>query len=391
MAEEIDWSALAGSSSWNKLFDRYYRKREIYEMAWERVDLSKMVVASSRFSGPIAMMHDTQRVSQITTGSLRPTLDIYTASGNLLASVLWKHGRLVEMGWSDDERLVCVIEDGTVLVYSPLGRLAETFDMGEECKSERVLLACVWGSGVVCLTRAFSLVYVDNLLEPVPRRMPRLADRIQSNPTCMAVIEPHLAASKGLEVLLAVDKTIFVVTMAGAEDQKLTAGPMRRLSVCPNGKMLACFTHDGFVWVVTSDFSKNLSEFPTKSQVAPKQLVWCGTDSVVLYWDKIVLMIGPYGDWVKYSFDQPLALFAEVPFFPPPPRPPVRFHDAGRALLIKRLVLREGRLTACASYRPRTPSSCTACTTRQPTSSRSAATPLASSPPGPPEALSSTR
>lgn len=25
----------------------------------------------------------------------------------------------------------------------------------------------------------------------------------------------------------------------------------------------------------------------------------CGTDSVVLYWDKIVLMVGPYGDWIK--------------------------------------------------------------------------------------------
>jgi len=37
MAEEIDWSGLAGSSGWNKLFDRYYRKREIYEMAWGEV------------------------------------------------------------------------------------------------------------------------------------------------------------------------------------------------------------------------------------------------------------------------------------------------------------------------------------------------------------------
>mmetsp|Transcript_38830 Transcript_38830/g.91850 ORF Transcript_38830/g.91850 Transcript_38830/m.91850 type:complete len:845 (+) Transcript_38830:58-2592(+) len=312
MAGEIDWSGLAGSSGWNKLFDRYYRKREIYEMAWGEVDLSKMVVAGSGFSGPIALLHDQQKVTQVTSGSMRPTLNFYTASGNSLASVPWKHGKLVEMGWTEDERLVCVAEDGGVAVYSPLGRLVDSFHMGEECKNERVLLACVWDSGVVCLTRGFSLVYVDSLVDPEPRRMPRLADRISSNPTCMAIIAPHLAASKGLEVLLAVDKTILVVKSSGIEDQQLTAGPMRRLAVCPNGKMLACFTHDGFVWVVTSDFSKNLSEFPTKSQVAPKQLVWCGTDSVVLYWDKILLMIGPYGDWVKYAFDQPLALFPEV-------------------------------------------------------------------------------
>ncbi len=36
--------------------------------------------------------------------------------------------------------------------------------------------------------------------------------------------------------------------------------------------MLACFTHDGVVWVLTTDFSKNLSEFPTKSQVPPNQV-----------------------------------------------------------------------------------------------------------------------
>ena len=48
----MDWAHLAGAGGWNKLFDRYYRKQEIYEMSWNDVDLSKMIVAGSPFAGP---------------------------------------------------------------------------------------------------------------------------------------------------------------------------------------------------------------------------------------------------------------------------------------------------------------------------------------------------
>lgn len=310
-AMELDWSDAAGASTWNKLFDRYYRRSEIYTMQWENVDLAKMVVAGSNFSGPIALVRDDRKITVIGKGDLRPTLNIYTSAGAQLASIPWRAGRLVEMGWTADEQLVCVLDDGTVNMYNVQGRLIQTFSMGEEFRQDKVLLCCIWGNGLVCLSRRYLLVYVDNWEDPVARKMPRLVD-VTSNPTCMAIIEPQFTRSKALEVLLAVDKTILVVDMTGVEDQKLTAGPLRKMSVCPNGKMLACFTHDGFVWVITTDFSKNLSEFPTKSQVPPNQLVWCGTDSVVLYWDKIVLMVGPYGDWVKYSYEQSLSLIAEL-------------------------------------------------------------------------------
>lgn len=49
------------------------------------------------------------------------------------------------------------------------------------------------------------------------------------------------------------------------------------MSVSPDGKYLALFTNDGRLWVVSTDFQKNLSEFATKSQVAPQQLVWYKT------------------------------------------------------------------------------------------------------------------
>lgn len=51
----LDWTDAAGASTWNKLFDRYYRRSEIYSMQWENVDLAKMIVAGSKFSGPLGM------------------------------------------------------------------------------------------------------------------------------------------------------------------------------------------------------------------------------------------------------------------------------------------------------------------------------------------------
>ena len=58
---------------------------------------------------------------------------------------------------------------------------------------------------------------------------------------------------------------------------------------------------------------KIVLEFDTKAGVAPLQIVWCGEDSVALHWRQLgLLMVGPFGDWVKYSYDEPLVLVQEV-------------------------------------------------------------------------------
>ncbi|KAF9940767.1 hypothetical protein BGZ65_006160 [Modicella reniformis] len=46
------------------------------------------------------------------------------------------------------------------------------------------------------------------------------------------------------------------------------------MSVSPNGKYLALFTSEGKLWVVSTDFQKNLLEFDTQSKLPPHQLAW---------------------------------------------------------------------------------------------------------------------
>lgn len=46
----------------------------------------------------------------------------------------------------------------------------------------------------------------------------------------------------------------------------------------------------------------------------PDQLAWCGMDSVLLYWDDMLLMVGPSDgdlDPVRYFYDDPILIVPE--------------------------------------------------------------------------------
>ncbi|KAG0040394.1 hypothetical protein BGZ82_003119 [Podila clonocystis] len=298
------------TADWIQLQDRFYRKQEIYAMLWKQVDLSKYMIAAAPFGGPLALVRDDRKVLLLQKQQpVKPSIYLYTSSGKLMEPIQWDKGRIIGMGWTETEQLLCVLEDGTVRMYNILGEYTQ-FSLGKEAKENKVIDVQIWGTGLVALTGSFQLIAVTNFDEPRPLF---LADAgINEPPHSWTVIPPKFTLSRHVEVLLAINSTILVVDATEARDERLQEGPFKKMSVSPDGKYLALFTNDGRLWVVSTDFQKNLSEFATKSQVAPQQLVWCGTDSVILYWDKIVLMVGPFGDWIKYSYDEAIFMIPEV-------------------------------------------------------------------------------
>ena len=52
-------------------------------------------------------------------------------------------------------------------------------------------------------------------------------------------------------------------------------------------------------------------DFDTKSGEDPIQVVWAGIDAVVLRWRQLLLAVGPYGHWIRYSYDLPLVISQE--------------------------------------------------------------------------------
>ncbi|KAG7267349.1 hypothetical protein CRUP_021568, partial [Coryphaenoides rupestris] len=96
-------------------------------MSWSLRDgLRDSLVAAAPYGGPIAVMKESQSLSP----SVRPQLEIYTASGATMATFPWKSGPVVLLGWSVNDELLCIQQDGTVLIYDLTGAFQRHFSMG---------------------------------------------------------------------------------------------------------------------------------------------------------------------------------------------------------------------------------------------------------------------
>ncbi len=106
-----------------------------------------------------------------------------------------------------------------------------------------------------------------------------------------------------MEVLLSVDATVYSVDNLESTDQRLSRGPFSHLSPSPNGKNLALLTFSGTLWVVSSDFQRSLADFDTTKAIGAsgpvRQVQWCGSDAVLVTWDTMALLVGPFGDTLQ--------------------------------------------------------------------------------------------
>ncbi|XP_042339099.1 vacuolar protein sorting-associated protein 16 homolog, partial [Plectropomus leopardus] len=103
-------------------------KTELYEMCWTlRDSLRDCLVAAAPYGGPIALLREPHRRSP----SSRPQLEIYSASGVAIASFPWKSGPVVHLGWTVSDELLCIQEDGSVLIYDMFGSFKRHFSMGQ--------------------------------------------------------------------------------------------------------------------------------------------------------------------------------------------------------------------------------------------------------------------
>ena len=102
---------------------------------------------------------------------------------------------------------------------------------------------------------------------------------------------------------MSVDATIFTVDNLENVDQRLSRGPFTHISPSPNGKALALLTFSGTLWVVSTDFQRSMAEFETSTIAGAegpiKQVEWCGNDAILVTWETVVLLVGPFGDTLQ--------------------------------------------------------------------------------------------
>ncbi|KIV93309.1 hypothetical protein PV10_04533 [Exophiala mesophila] len=298
-------------AGWEKIGNQFYQKVQLYESIFDPdLELGNYLVAGAPYGGALALWRDKSKVARYRTGqSTKPTIDIYSSSGQLISNINWEKGAIKGLGWSDDEKLLVVTEDGIVHCYFGLHGDFNPFSLGHGAEEYGVQSCRFWSHGFVALLSNNALITVSSFDEPRPKL---LAPTPEGEIHSWSLIPPAYTLSRSVEVLLSIGNTIHVVDATEAEDRGLSDGPFKHVSVSPNGRFAALFTDDGKVWVVGSDFQKKYSEYDSKAKTTPTQIYWCGNDSVILAWEDEVHMVGPDGAAVKYYYDDQVHVVPDI-------------------------------------------------------------------------------
>ncbi|KAF6089760.1 VPS16 core subunit of CORVET and HOPS complexes [Phyllostomus discolor] len=298
------------TANWNPLGESaFYRKYELYSMDWDlKEELRDYLVAAAPYGGPIALLRNPWQKEK--AASIRPVLEIYSASGMPLASLLWKSGPVVSLGWSAEEELLCVQEDGVVLVYGLHGDFRRHFSMGNEVLQNRVLDARIFhtefGSGVAILTGAHRFTLSANVGDLKLRRMPEVPG-LQSAPSCWTI----LCQDRVAQILLAVGPDLYLLDHAACSavtPPGLAPGvsSFLQMAVSFTYRHLALFTDTGCIWMGTASLKEKLCEFNCNIRAPPKQMVWCSRPrskerAVVVAWERRLMVVGDAPESIQYK------------------------------------------------------------------------------------------
>uniref|UniRef100_A0A8C1P4Z9 Vacuolar protein sorting-associated protein 16 homolog n=1 Tax=Cyprinus carpio TaxID=7962 RepID=A0A8C1P4Z9_CYPCA len=294
------------------------RKIELYEMGWNLKDgLRECLVAAAPYGGPIALLKGHYRRSP----SARPQLEIYSSSGLPLASFPWKSGVVKQLGWTVSDDLLCVQEDGTVLVYDLWGGFKRHFSMGNEVSQSQVLETKIfhspYGTGVAILTGALRFTLATNIDDIKLRRLPEVPG-LQEAPSCWAVLtqdrQSKVLVANGSQLFILDNTACTPVTPPGLSPQ---ASSIVHMCVSFSYKYLALLTDSGHVWMGTSNLKEKLSEVDTKIKTPPKQMAWCRRPksqqpSAVVMWDGLLIVVGECKETIQYHLDDDSVLVPEL-------------------------------------------------------------------------------
>ncbi|XP_076030223.1 vacuolar protein sorting 16 isoform X2 [Oratosquilla oratoria] len=306
---------MAYISDWTQLgSDVFYRKYELYALEWGGgINLTDFMVAAAEFGGPIALTRDETKFTKTLTSG-KPIVFIFSASGRKISTFKWSSGYLICLGWSRSEDLVCVQDDGAVLLYDMFGVYQHTFNMGSEAKDTRVSDAKIFtsyqGTGVAVLTKSNRVFVVNNISEPRTRKYPDISG---GQVLCWCVIREERSTT----VLVSLGD-LYSLNPMDQRPQPLSpewnepGNCIIDMAVSVNSRHIALLADTGKLWIGSSDISTKYCEYDTKSQVKPKQLLWCGTGAVALLWDMTLELVSVNGDATSYYLDSASYLVEEV-------------------------------------------------------------------------------
>ncbi|KAF9060166.1 Vps16, N-terminal region-domain-containing protein [Rhodocollybia butyracea] len=296
------------TTSWKSLQDGkgFYRRQQLYSLQGKLPDLGDYVISGCRYGGPLAIMRDNSKLVAI--GRAAPAfgksqIQVYSSAGEGLLLFSWDQSRIIRFGWTLNERLVVLNEEGVYRVYDLQGDYQQ-YSLGSEASEMGVIDARIYENGLVALTGSLALLEVKGWegARPMTLANPNLADP----PISWSIIPPDSNISRHVEVLLSVENTIYTVDNLESTDQRLSQGPFTHVSPSPNGKLLALLNAAGTLLVISSDFQRRMAEFDTLNVPSAhgnvKQVEWCGNDATLVIWESLAVIVGPFAETLEYYY-----------------------------------------------------------------------------------------
>lgn len=361
------------TQEWSSLQDVFYRKSEIYSLSWGIEELSDYIVASAKDGGLLALARNPNKLVSLGKAALlKPKIHVYTSAGQLVETLPWEASdRIIGFGFTSNEQLAVVLDEGDVRLYTlfspcpspprsgsnglasfdeirPVEATSTSYyvqySLGQEATDTGIVDVRMWPDGLIALTGGGSFVEwrfpirnADSDFLDAPSHaqilpsLPNGTFASGSRPSAWNIVPPE-STSSGLAHLLispTSSNTIFSLdSVGGATDMRLSRGPFSAIAPSPNGNLLALMTADSVLWVVSSDFQRSLSEFDVKKcetfrqpvegqttnlkQIGIRQIEWCGNNTVAIAWDSEIVMVGPFGDSIRYFYAGTVEMVSEL-------------------------------------------------------------------------------
>lgn len=144
-----------------------------------------------------------------------------------------------------------------------------------------------------------TFIEVSSYLEPRPKALAKVPE---SKIHAWDIISPESTLSRSVEVLLNIEKTVYVVDATDCEDRFLDIGPFTHIKVSPDGRFVNLYGEDGRSHVISSDFQERLFEHDSDSKTPPQYVEWCGNDAIIA-WEDEVHIIGPGNTSSSFLYD----------------------------------------------------------------------------------------
>ncbi|OXU24054.1 hypothetical protein TSAR_010562, partial [Trichomalopsis sarcophagae] len=298
----------------------YLRKFEIYPLNFQLETSSDNLVIAAPYGGSIAITRNPKKCVKV-QGSAKTIISFYSSSGNLMAKMQWSSGQLVALGWSHQEELLCIQEDGMVLIYDMFGNYQHTFSMGEEAKETKVVEAQFFpslnGTGVAILTSANRIFLVNNVSEPKVRKfsdVPKFGGVIHS--WCVVRQERDsqvvIANHDGIHLLHHSYQTPISIPFHKLFNNKVNG--VSAMAVSANSRHIALYSDTGHLYLGSVDFKEKYYEYDTNMKDPLTDMAWCGSEAVVCCWDRTMMIIGCLkgGETISFSYDGPVHLVTEI-------------------------------------------------------------------------------